>query len=214
MRGRAVLELGCNVGATAIVLGALGAEVTAVDPSAAFVELARANAARHGLSARIAFHHVADTRRLPFESGRFDWVCCNSVLEYVAPKPCTACSGSSTRVLRPGGIAAILGTSNRLWPREDHTGRWLVNYLPRWADRLTGKRRMRGVSAFQVRGALRGYDDLTRARGGRLYVALKARMGVTGNKLLALAAASRVLAAAGVSPGALGPTMTLVLRKR
>jgi SAM-dependent methyltransferase len=214
VRGRAVLEMGCNVGATAVVLAALGAEVTAVDPSAALVELARANAARHGLGPRIAFHHVADTRRMPFESGRFDWICCNSVLEYVAPEALQSVLRELDRVLRPGGIAAIFGTSNRLWPREGHTGRWLVNYLPRGVDRLTGKHRARGVGAWQVRGVLRGYDDLTRARGGRLYVALKARMGVKGNKLLALAAASRVLAAAGISPGALGPTMTLILRKR
>jgi SAM-dependent methyltransferase len=214
VRGRAVLELGCNLGATAIVLAALGAQVTAVDPDPRYLELARANAARHGVEAQIAFVHVADTTRLPFDRGRFDWVACNSVLEYVAPEALAGVLGEIDRVLRPGGIAVVLGTSNRLWPRENHSGRWLVNYLPRWLDRPGGRRRPRGVAVWQIRRVLRAYDDLTRARGGRLYVAMKARMGVSGRKLLALDAASRVLGALGISPGAVAPTTSLILRKR
>ncbi len=212
--GRSVLEVGCNMGATAIVLAALGADVTAVDPNPRYLELARANARRHGLDGRIAFVHVEDTTRMPFDRGRFDWVSCNSVLEYVAPEALPAVLREIDRVLRPGGIAAVLGTSNRLWPRENHSGRWLVNYLPRRADRLFGRSFHRGVSVWQIRRELRAYDDLTRARGGRLYVALKARMGVTGKKLYAVDAASWVLATLGISPGAVAPTTTLVLRKR
>ena len=102
VRGEPVLEVGCNVGATAIVLAALGAEVTAVDPDARYLELARANAARHGVEERIAFVHVADTTRMPFERGRFDWVTCNSVLEYVAPSARSrACSRRSTACSAP-----------------------------------------------------------------------------------------------------------------
>jgi len=211
VRGRRVLELGCNLGATAIVLAALGAEVTAVDPSASLLDLARANAARHGVAARIAFVHVADTTRLPFESGHFDWVSCNSVLEYVASEDLAGVLREIDRTLRHGGILAVLGTSNRLWPRENHSGRWLVHYLPR---RLGDPQRARGVAIWQIRRVLRDYDDLTRARGGRLYVAMKARMGVTGRKLLALDVASQVLSRLGISPGAVAPTTSLLLRKR
>jgi SAM-dependent methyltransferase len=214
VEGRAVLEVGCNMGATAIVLAALGAEVTAVDPDPRYLELARANAIRHGVEARIAFLHVEDTTRMPLDPGSFDWVSCNSVLEYVAPEALPGVLREIDRVLRPGGVAAVFGTSNRLWPREDHSGRWFVHYLPRWVDRLLGRRFHRGVGVWQIRRELRAYDDLTRARGGRLYVAMKARMGVTGRKLLALDAASFLLATLGVSPGAAAPTTTLVLRKR
>ena len=136
------------------------------------------------------------------------------MLEYVAPEALPGVLRELDRVLRPGGVAAVLGTSNRLWPRENHSGRWLVNYVPRWVDRLDGARRARGVGVWQIRRELRAYDDLTRARGGRLYVAMKARMGVSGRKLLLLDAASRVLGALGISPGALAPTTSLVLRKR
>jgi len=214
VRGRAVLEIGCNLGATAIVLAALGADVTAVDPNVRYLELAQANAARHGVAGRITFLHVTDSTHLPFDRGRFDWVSCNSVLEYVPPEVLPGVLRELDRVLRPGGIAAVVGTSNRLWPRENHSRRWFVNYLPRWVDHLSGRRWARGVGVWQIRRELHAYDDLTRARGGRLYVALKARMGVRGRKLLVLDAASRVLGALGISPGALAPTTSLVLRKR
>jgi SAM-dependent methyltransferase len=218
VRGEPVLEVGCNVGATAIVLAALGAEVTAVEPDPVFLELARANAARYGLSSRISFVHVADTTRMPFERGRFGWVCCNSVLEYVAPGALAGVLAEIDRVLRPGGLVAVLGTSNRLWPREGHSRRWLVNYVPRRLDFLLrgapGARVARGITVQQIRAVLRDYEDRTRADGGRLYVAMKQRMGVSGGKLAALTVASRALAALGVSPGAMAPTMSLLLAKR
>jgi SAM-dependent methyltransferase len=218
VRGEPVLEVGCNMGATAIVLAALGAEVTAVDPNPAYLDLARANAARYGLSSRIAFVHVADTTRMPLERARFSWVSCNSVLEYVPPAALAGVLAEIDRVLRPGGLVAVLGTSNRLWPREGHSGRWLVNYVPRRLDFLLrpapGARVARGITARGIRAVLRDYEDRTQADGGRLYVAMKARMGVSGGKLLALAVASRALASIGVSPGAVAPTMTLLLQKR
>ena len=93
-----------------------------------------------------------------------------------------------------------------------------MNYVPRRLDVLLrpapGARVARGITARGIRAVLRDYEDRTRADGGRLYVALKARMGVTGAKLAALSVASRALASIGVSPGAVAPTMTLVLEKR
>jgi SAM-dependent methyltransferase len=209
VRGREVLELGCNLGATAIVLAALGAEVTAVDPSADFLALARANAERYELGARIAFLHVPDTRCLPLETRSFDWISCNSVLEYVAPEAVAGVLAEIDRVLRPGGIVAILGTSNRLWPREDHSRRWLVNYVPRRLDRLWGPQQ-RGISPWTIRRVLRDYDDLTAMDGARLLVALKARMGASRAKLAAAAALGRL----GLPVGSLGPTISMLLRKR
>jgi SAM-dependent methyltransferase len=212
--GRAVLELGCNLGATAIVLAALGARVTAVDPKPGHIELARANAERHGLGDRITFIHVPDTRRLPFEAGAFDWVSCNSVLEYIPDEALDDVLRSADRALRRGGMLAILGTTNRLWPRDGHSKRWLVHYAPRWLDAL-GRRRAvrRGVTAFRIRSVLSGYVDLTQEDGGRLFLAMKARMGAPSWKL-ALAKASRwPLARLGTSLGGFTPTLSMVLRK-
>lgn len=213
--GRRVLELGCNVGATAIVLAWLGAEVTAIDPDAGLVEIARANAARYGLGDNVTFTHVPDTRRLDDEAGRYDWVSCNSVLEYVPPPALGGVLREVDRVLRPGGVAAVLGTSNRLWPREQHGRRWLVNYVPRRLDALfPGGPPRRGITALAVRAVLRDYDDLGCARGGQLFLTLKERMGVARWKLVAASGACRPLSRLGVSLGCLAPTLTLLLRKR
>jgi len=214
VQGRAVLELGCNVGATAIVLASLGAEVTAIDPDAGLVELARANAARHGLGAAIRFEHVPDTARLPFADASFAWVSCNSVLEYVAPALLAGVLAEVDRVLAPRGVVAVLGTSNRLWPREQHTGRWLVHWLPPALAALAGGPVCRGLTAAFLRRALRGYEDRIGADGGELFVELKARMGAHGLRLAILRRAARLAHRAGVSPGAVGPTLTMLLRKR
>lgn len=211
VRGAEVLEVGCNVGATAIVLAALGGRVTAVEPDPDLVEIARANAARFGLAGAVRVEHVADTTRLPYPRDRFRWVSCNSVLEYVPQGALSGLLREIDRVLAPSGIVAVLGTSNLLWPWEQHARRWLRHYLPRG---FPGAPRIRGITAAMVRGELGGYDDLLRADGGRLFVELKARMGVTGLRLAALRAGARFLACAGISPGSVGPTLTMMLRKR
>lgn len=213
VEGLAVLELGCNLGATAIVLAALGAQVTAIDPDPGWIEIARANAARHGLARCIHFAHVPDTTRLPFEDACFDVISCNSVLEYVPPPQLEGVLREADRVLVRGGLVAVLGTSNRLWPREQHSGRWLVNYVPRALDAFMTPPR-RGISAASVRRVLRDYDDLVAADGGRRFVALKARMGAEGWKLAAVKRVAALAARAGVSPGVVGPTLTMLLRKR
>lgn len=213
--GKAVLELGCNVGATAIVLAALGARVTAVDPDPRFIRLARANAERYGLSDRISFVHVRDTRQMPFGTGEFDWVSCNSVLEYIPDEALDDVLRCVDRVLRPGGLIAILGTSNRLWPREGHSKRWLVHYVPRRLDRVGVRRSVRrGVTAFRIRAVLSDYVDVLQEDGSRLFLAMKARIGVPLWKL-AMAQASRwPLARLGTSLGSVAPTLSMVLRKR
>jgi SAM-dependent methyltransferase len=209
-----VLELGCNVGATAIVLGALGAEVMAVDPDPGWVEIARANVARHGLSARVTVLHVPDTTVLPFPDGAFSWASCNSVLEYVAHEALGGVLSEIGRVLAPGGVLAILGTSNQLWPREQHSGRWLVGWLPRVVDRWrSAPPPRRGLTRRRVSRALEGWDDLLSSDGGLLFVEMKRRMGARGLRLAALRSAARLATGSGVSPGALGPTLTMLLQK-
>src|SRR6266851_4626742 len=61
--GASVLEFGCNVGATSIVLATMGAVVTGVDVNRDFVELAGLNAASYGFAHAIELLHAPDTRR-------------------------------------------------------------------------------------------------------------------------------------------------------
>jgi 2-polyprenyl-3-methyl-5-hydroxy-6-metoxy-1,4-benzoquinol methylase len=209
--GRRILELGCHIGATAIVLARLGARVTAFDVDPDHVELARLNVARHGLGRAVDVVHVPDSRALPFARGGFDWVTCNSVLEYVDPRKLPAVLREVDRVLRPRGLMLVLGTSNRLWPREIHTGRWLTNYVPRALDRPDTSVR-RGVTATALHGALPDYEDVCLARPDILREWHR-RRGASGARLLAMRASSALLRPLSVTAGMLMPTLTLLLRK-
>lgn len=213
--GKAVLELGCNVGATAIVLAALGARVTAVDPDLRYVKIARINAERYGVSDRITFVHVPDTRQMPFGTGELDWVSCNSVLEYIPEEALDDVLRSADRVLRRGGLMTILGTTNRLWPREAHSKRWLVHYVPRSLGPAGLRRSVRrGVTAFRIRAVLRDYVDVLQEDGSKLFLTMKARMGAPRWKLAVAAASRWPLARLGMSVGSFTPTLSMALRKR
>ncbi|WP_058555844.1 class I SAM-dependent methyltransferase [Thiohalocapsa sp. ML1] len=211
--GQSVLELGCNVGASAVVLAALGADVQGVDVDLRLLGVAQANARRYGYD--IAFTHVADSRRLPFAAAAFDLVTCNSVLEYVQPALLAGVQRELDRVLRPGGLILVSGTSSRLWPREVHSGRWLVNYLPR---SLVRRLRLSGHPVCSVwpwtirRGFGRGYSNLDALDGGRAFIAARAAMQPpqAGWPKRALA---RLAGSFGVGPGLLMNSISCVLRK-
>ena len=212
---KGVLEFGCNVGATSIVLAHFGARVTAVDVSAACIELARLNAKRYDLKDRIPFDLLQAGEPLPFANSSFDVITCNSVLEYVRPELLASVQRELNRVLRPGGLLLVFGTSNRLSPREPHSGKWLVNYIPRSVDRLLRKSIERGVSPWNLRrGFGDGYENLLSGhRGTRQYLEVKRRMGLKGWRLRALRIAAPILAASPLSIGLLLPYATLLLRK-
>jgi len=207
--GRDILEFGCNVGASSVVLAALGGRVTAVDISADAAAIARANLRRHGLDAAATVLHVADTRGLPFPSASFDMVLANSVLEYVEPEQLDAVLAELHRLLRSGGRMLICGTASRTAIREVHSRRWLVNYLPRGVDRLLGRSLQRGICPFQLAHGLSGrFEAIGRDRW------LEARAAVHGRPSFAMRAVSRVAALLGISPGWFAPNIELLLEKR
>jgi len=95
------LEIGCGTGAltSAIVERCKPGSIMACDPSAPFVEHARASLA----DARVSFA-VAGADALPTRGGGFDLVVSGLVLNFVAD-PVTAVSSMRER-LRPGGAVA------------------------------------------------------------------------------------------------------------
>ncbi|WP_437977063.1 class I SAM-dependent methyltransferase [Sorangium sp. So ce295] len=214
VRGKKVLEFGCHFGGTSIVLATLGAEVTALDVDPMYVELAQLNVERHGLSDRIRVHHVPDTTAMPFADGEFELVSCNSVLEYVPPERLPAVQREIDRVLGPWGFIVILGTSNRLWPVECHSRRPLMNYVPRLLRPLFPGRSIYSVFPWQLRRGFGDYVDISQQDRGRLIVDLKAKMGLSGPRLMALSAANRLLGPLGMHVGCVSPTITMVLQKR
>jgi SAM-dependent methyltransferase len=212
LAGARVLELGCHLGATAVVLALLGAEVTAVDVDPSYLDLARANAERFGVSSRVTVAHVNDTRQLPFENRSFDLVSCNSVLEYVPHAQLPAVLGEVARVLRRKGLLVVVGTSSRLWPRERHSGRWLSNYVPRFVDGWwPGRPLRRGLSAREIQAALPGFTDLLAEEPERL-IRFKRHLGISPSKLAVFGAGAQLAGLMGISLGTLLPTLTMVLQ--
>lgn len=209
--GLKVLEFGCNVGASAILFAHLGARVTAIDIDAGWIELARFNARRYGQDA-IDFEHVRDSRALPYAAGQFDLVVCNSVLEYIDTAQLPQIQRELDRVLAPGGLILVTGTSNRLWPRERHSGNWIGNYLPRALDRWLGVRWQRGLSPWRARhGFGAHYDNLDNADVDGFFARSRRAMGMSESRLDAVRLAAGLL---GTAPGLLTPYMSCLLQKR
>lgn len=210
-----VLELGCNYGASAIVLALLGARVTAIDISKQIIEIAKANAAIYGLQDRINFLQVRNTEQLPFKAAKFDMINCNSVLEYIPDSMREAVQTELSRVLKSRGLVFISGTSNRLWPREMHSKKWFVNYLPRFTDRIfTGRQQVeRGVFPWDVLRGFAKYENVDRLGNGRQYLEAKRRMGMSPFKLGVLKTFNVFSRLGRIWIGVLTPSLTLTLRK-
>ncbi len=147
LRGRAVLDVGCQTGALPIALAHLGAAVTGVDVDEKLLRGARLRAEGHGASARFA---VARAEALPFDDARFDVVTFVDVLEHVADPRATM--REIARVLRPGGTLYLFAP-NRLSPSllwsDPHYQLAGVSALPERLGRFYVTK-VRGFPAYDV----------------------------------------------------------------
>ena len=207
LAGKRALEFGCNIGATAIVLAHLGADVTAVDRNPRRLAIAEANATQYGKP--IQFRHVSDTDTLPFADGSFDIITCCSVLEYMPPDLLNKRLADFDKALRPGGLLLVTATSNRLMPREVHSGRWLANYLPRKFKPSL----QRGTTAWRITGQLPGYRDLARDDAGYYFLRAKRKIGAGGATMTLLRVINTAATVVGLSIGYFLPSIFLALRK-
>lgn len=106
--GAKVLDLACGDGAyTGWLAGRVGARgaVVGVDLLPAYLEAARA-AARRGPRAEVVGFVAARAERLPFADDTFDLAWCAQSF-FSLPDPAAAL-GRMARVVRPGGIVAVL----------------------------------------------------------------------------------------------------------
>jgi S-adenosylmethionine-dependent methyltransferase len=78
------LDLGCGTGATAVRLARLGIHVTAVDCSAAMLDIAQRGAHEAGVAEKMVVKHgeAAQLASL-FPARSFDVILCHNILEYV-----------------------------------------------------------------------------------------------------------------------------------
>jgi hypothetical protein len=100
------------------------------------------------------------------------------------------------RVLRPGGLLVVFGTSSRLWPF------------------FRKKNRPRGVWPRQFKRHFRGTEDLLLQDGGSAFFKMKAEMGLHPWIRAAIRLVAALLGPFGYSAGMLMPDMCLVLKKR
>ena len=214
--GTKILEFGCNYGGSSIIAAHLGAEVTGVDIDPENIALAKRNADQYGLTEKPAFLHVPDTRELPFDTGSFDTIICNSVFEYVDPEMLDDVLVEIKRCLAPGGHLVITGTASRIALKEVHSGRWLVNYLPRWFDTaVLGLKEplQRGLKPWKLFGAFAGWQNIDLAEGGRKWLEMRRRMGQSDKKLAVLGALHRVATLFGMSVGQFGQSISVIFKK-
>lgn len=102
---RRVLDVGGGFGGPARTLAAhYGCDVTAVDLTPSYVEVANVLTERVGLAEQVS-HHVADALSLPFDDEQFDVVWTQNSGMNIADK--AALYAGFHRVLRPGGTLAF-----------------------------------------------------------------------------------------------------------
>jgi SAM-dependent methyltransferase len=117
-----VLDLACGSGLYTLAWAERGARVTGIDFDHGLLEASRERVARSSPQAPPPSLTSGDAARLPFRSGGFDLVFCNSLLEHVPAWEEVV--RESARVLRPGGVFVVY-TTNRACPLQAE-----VNHFP------------------------------------------------------------------------------------
>ena len=104
VEGARVLEVAPGPGYFAIELAQLGhCEITGLDMSKTFVEIAQRNAAQAGVHAEFRLGSASD---MPFESNQFDFLFCRAAFKNFS-EPVRALQ-EMYRVLKPGGRVLII----------------------------------------------------------------------------------------------------------
>ncbi|HMN29762.1 MAG TPA: class I SAM-dependent methyltransferase [Caldilineaceae bacterium] len=112
-QAREVLNVGCGIGVGSIYIAKkFGCHVVGIDHSPQMIAWSRQRAGEEGVASQVDFQ-VADLLALPFVADHFDLVFCESVLNFVADKPCAITE--LVRVTKPGGY---LGINEMFWLAE------------------------------------------------------------------------------------------------
>jgi SAM-dependent methyltransferase len=124
-----VLDVGCGLGQWGQALLSIlpqDAKVTGIDRESGWVVRATERAAEQALGDRLTFRQGA-VEQIPFEDDSFDMVTCQTLLMHV--RDVRSALEEMIRVVRPGGLLAVVEPSNRVqmviqntltaqWPRD------------------------------------------------------------------------------------------------
>lgn len=128
--GHRLLDFGSGPGCSATAIAYdLGAEVMGIEPNQGVEPIARLWPKAYGVDSKVDFKFLESTVKLPFKSKVFDYVLTSSSLEYIKGDRGRYIR-EMVRLLKPGGRLIVAGTSNAAWPREVHSGTWLLNWMP------------------------------------------------------------------------------------
>lgn len=108
------LDAGCGIGSLAILLAeTVGPEsrIDGLDQSAEFLSHARISVDKAGLANRVFFKQ-GDINNIPFEDNNFDWLISVDCAGYPSGNP-EALIKELTRVVKPGGIIAVMAWSSQ-----------------------------------------------------------------------------------------------------
>jgi 2-polyprenyl-6-hydroxyphenyl methylase/3-demethylubiquinone-9 3-methyltransferase len=170
LEGLDLVDIGCGGGILSEPMARLGANVTGLDPAPGNVEVARAHAARMGLSEEEGGPAYAQTtiEELVAQGRRFDIVLAMEVIEHVAQPQ--AFVSACAEALKPGGLL-VMATLNRTMRSfalaivgAEYVLRWLPRGTHQWdrfitPDELSGMIGKTGLSLTGEAGVV--FNPLT-----------------------------------------------------
>jgi 2-polyprenyl-3-methyl-5-hydroxy-6-metoxy-1,4-benzoquinol methylase len=102
--GRMILDIGCDWGFACMTIAGTGARAWGVDIDRSSIEFGRRLAAANGISVDLQY---ANARALPFPDASFDAIVAIETIEHVPVAERAQVFREISRVLKPGGVAAI-----------------------------------------------------------------------------------------------------------
>lgn len=160
LEGLSLLDIGCGAGVLAEPLARLGARVTAIDPAAANIDIARRHAVESGLSID---YRATSAEALADSGAQFDAVMAMEVVEHVVDR--TAFVATAAKLARPGGFlfAATLNRTLRAYALAivgaEYVLRWVKPGTHHWnmfvtPQELGADMRAAGLAIFDRTGVV------------------------------------------------------------
>ena len=132
-KNKRILDFGCGAGASTIILSRMlpESEIVGIELYDDLLSLAKARAEYYNYD-NVSFLRSPDSKTLPDNIGKFDYVILSAVFEHLLPDERELVLGQIWSVLNMDGIFFLNQTPYRFFPFEGHTSHlFFINYLPK-----------------------------------------------------------------------------------